>query len=93
MRVIGDRVLVLLPENPAEQQQPSGLFLAHALTPATCYGRVFRVGPKVRDLEPGDCVAFPANAGDPVDVSGHACLFIRESDAVAVIPKREAVTA
>lgn len=93
LRIVNDRVLVVLPEHPAERQTTAGLFLAHSLTPALCYGRVARVGPNVRDVAQGDAVAFPPNVGDGISIGEHDCLFVRESEIVAVIPKREAVSA
>lgn len=92
MRVLNDRLLVLLPPNPEEQQTTAGLFLAHALTPPTSYGRVVKIGPKVRDVQPGDMVAFSSTAGDLVSLGAHECLFLRESDVVATIQKQDVST-
>ena len=91
-----DRVLVVLPDSLAHQQTTSGLFLAAALTPPLTYGTVYKVGPQVKDVNPGDVVAFPPTAGDSYDLGTHACLFVREREIVAYIPKRhlpEAVSA
>ena len=93
LRLVSDRVLVVLPDNPAEAQNAAGLFMAHSLTPPVTYGRVARIGPRVRDVAQGDAVAFPNTVGDPICLGGHDCLFLRESEIVAVIPKRESVSA
>lgn len=94
IRVMHDRVLLLLPENPAEQQTRSGLFLAHGLTPVITYGRVLKAGPDCRDVQPGDIVAFPPTVGDQLPLTeAHEGLFIRESDIVAIVPKRDVAAA
>ena len=88
LRLLHNLVLVVLPENPAEQQTAAGLFTAQAFTPPITYGRVARIGPKVQEIGIGDAVAFPPEVGDAIDIGAHACLLVRESDIAAVIPRR-----
>lgn len=91
IKPLGNRVLVLLPVSADEQKTASGLFVAHALTPPASYGRVLKVGPAVRDVQPGDLVAFPTTAGDPIPLSDQFDgLFLREPEIAAIVPKREA---
>lgn len=91
LRLRNDVVLVLLPPVTGPPTTDSGLILAHGLTPATTYGRVRQIGPKVHDVQPGDMVAFPASAGEPVQIDGYEHLLIREHAISATIQKHEAV--
>jgi co-chaperonin GroES (HSP10) len=88
--VKNDRVLVLLPPNDGDRRTLSGLFTPESLPSPVTFGRVVRTGPKVRDLRPGDAVAFPATAGDAWPYGDHLCLFLRESECVARIAKADA---
>lgn len=90
LRLRNDVVLVLLPPNPEQQVSAGGLHLAPGLTPATTYGRVRQIGPKVQDVHPGDMVAFPSSAGEPVHLDGYDHLLIREHAISATIAKHEA---
>lgn len=86
-------VLVLLPDSEAEKTNAAGLFVSHALTPAVTYGKVYKVGPKVADVRVGDVVAFPPTAGDPMDIGAYQCLFLRETEIVARIPRHDVAEA
>lgn len=88
IRPLKNQVLILLPPNPDEQQTTAGLFTAAALPPATSYGRVIRKGDRCRDVGIGDLVAFPPTVGDEIHLGDHACLFVREAEIAAIIPKR-----
>lgn len=59
--------LCLVKLAPPAETAPSGLILAHALTPAVCYGKVVQVGSKVRDVAAGSFIAFPPTAGEPME--------------------------
>lgn len=87
-----DRVLVLLAPHADERQTAAGLFKAAGLPPPTTYGRVIRKGDRCRDVSVGDLVAFPPTVGDDISIGEHACLFVRESEIAAVIPKRNQST-
>lgn len=88
IRPIKDRLLVLLAPTQDDRQTASGLFMAAALPPPTTYGRVIRKGDRCRDVGIGDLVAFPPTVGDEIMLGEHACLFVRESEVAAIIPKR-----
>jgi len=90
IRVLKNRVLVLLPPSRAEQQTLSGLFIAQAWTPVSSYGRVLITGPQCRDVREGDLMAFPPTAGDPVPLNETTeALFLLESDIAAIIRSKE----
>lgn len=89
---MNDHILVLTPPMPEHESTPAGILLAPALTPVVTYGRVVKVGPKVTDVQPGDMVAFSPEVGTPITIGENACLFLRESDVTATVPKREGVT-
>lgn len=93
LRLTHDRVLIVLPPATPDAVTPSGLVTAPALPPPVTHGKVWKAGPDVRDVAPGDMVAFPPTAGDPVDIRGHACLVIRERDIVAIIERDEVLSA
>lgn len=90
LRLRNDVVLVLLAPNPEQQLSAGGLHITPALTPATTYGRVRQIGPKVQDIAPGDMVAFPSDAGEPIIIEGYDHLLIREPAISATIQKHEA---
>lgn len=83
-----DVVLVVLPPQSGDTTE-SGVLLAPALPPPATSGRVWKVGPSCTEVVPGDYVAFPASVGEPVELARHPCLFLRESQISAVIPKRQ----
>lgn len=88
IRPIKDRLLILLAPSPEERTTAAGLFAAAALPPPTTYGRVIRKGDRCRDVAVGDLVAFPPTVGDDITIGDYACLFVRESEIAAIIPKR-----
>ena len=79
MTLRNDVVLVVLPKQ-GDVTSTGGLILAHGLTPPATYGKVYKVGPKVKDVQPGDVVAFPPSAGHGYVIGAHDCLFLRESE-------------
>ena len=90
IRVLKNRVLVLLPPSRAEQQTLSGLFIAQDWKPVSSYGRVLITGPRCRDVREGDLVAFPPTAGDPMPLNDTTeGLFLWETDIAAVIRSKE----
>lgn len=92
MKLLKDTILVLLPPQDAQDRTLSGLHLAHALPPPATHGRVRMVGPVVREIKPGDMVAFSPDDGEPLPLQGHPHLVIRESAIIGTIDKREAVS-
>lgn len=87
LQLLNDRILVLLPPNAAEQRTISGLFVARALPATTCYGRVVRVGPRVREVAKGDLVAFPPSVGDEMPHGDYKLLFLREPEVSFIVSK------
>lgn len=87
LQLRNDVILVLLPPNAAERQTLSGLFVAHALPAATCYGRVVKVGPRVAEVAKGDLVAFPPSVGEEMPHGDYTLLFLREPEVSFIVSK------
>lgn len=85
MKLCNDVVLVLLSD--VEPISAGGLILAPSFTPIPTTGRVVRIGPKVREIKPGDFVAFPPTVGEDYDIGAHRCRMLREPEIAAVIEK------
>lgn len=89
MKLLKDTILVLLPPQEQQERTRSGLHLAHALPPPATHGRVRMVGPHVREVKPGDMVAFSPDDGEPLPLEGYPHLVIRESAIIGTVEKRE----
>lgn len=87
LQLRNDVILVLLPPTRAEHRTISGLFVARALPTATCYGRVLKVGPRVREVAKGDLVAFPPSVGDELPHGDYTLLFLREPEVSFLVRK------
>jgi co-chaperonin GroES (HSP10) len=86
------RDLCLVKLAPGADRTPSGVLLAHTVTPTVCYGKVVNIG---RDVEAygvslGDVVAFGPTQGESVDgmfPTPHILIPVTAID--AVIPKKD----
>ena len=85
LRMMNDTILVLL--RPTPEVQGHGLIEAPRFTPVPTSGLVRKVGPKVHDVRIGDVIAFPPTAGDPIELSGHMHLIVREPEVTAVVER------
>jgi chaperonin GroES len=86
IRLTGDRMIVLQPED-GERRSRSGLLIpATAVTAPKrlVWGEVTLVGPDVRHVKKGDRVLFLPQAGLEVEISGDDFLLLRERDVQAV---------
>src|SRR5581483_1950195 len=86
IRLTGDRLVVLHPEN-GERTSRGGLLIPATAAPAPkrcVWGEVVLVGPDVRSVRAGDRVLFLPQAGLEVELNGQECLLLRERDVQAV---------
>ena len=90
IKMVNDRVLVLVPASEGERRSRSGI-----LIPATAqvskrltWAEVVAVGPNVRAIEPGDQVLFNPEDRFEVEVRGDEYLILRERDIHAVASPR-----
>ena len=90
IRMMTDRILVLVPTAEGERINKSGL-----LIPATAqvsrrlaWAEVVAVGSQVRSVEPGDSVLFNPEDRYEVEVQGAEYLILRERDIHAVAAAR-----
>ncbi len=90
IKMLNDRVLVLVPASEGERRSRSGI-----LIPATAqvskrlaWAEVVAVGPNVRAIEPGDQVLFNPEDRFEVEVRGDEYLILRERDIHAVASPR-----
>lgn len=88
--VLGDRVLVALPDG-AERRSKGGILIpatAQSIDRKGVWGAVLAVGPNVRNVESGDDVLYLPEDAIEVDVQGEAFLIVRERDVHAVASSR-----
>lgn len=88
--VLGDRVLVALPDG-AERRSKGGILIpatAQSVDRKGVWGAVLDVGPNVRNVEEGDEVLYLPEDAIEVDVQGEAFLIVRERDVHAVASTR-----
>ncbi len=86
IRLTGDRLVVLQPEN-GERTSRGGLLIPATAAPAPkrcVWGEVALVGPDVRSVRVGDRVLFLPQAGLEVELDGQEYLLLRERDVQAV---------
>jgi chaperonin GroES len=86
IRLTGDRLVVIQPEN-GERRSRSGLLIpatAAAAPKRLVWGEVTLVGPDVRNVKLGDRVLFLPQIGLEVEISGGEFLLLRERDVQAV---------
>ena len=86
IRLSGDRLVVLQPED-GERRSRSGLLIPATAATAPkrlVWGEVTLVGPDVRNVRRGDRVLFLPQVGLEVEISGDEFLLLRERDVQAV---------
>jgi len=86
IRLTGDRLVVLQPED-GERRSRSGLLIPATAATAPkrlVWGEVSLVGPDVRNVRKGDRVLFLPQVGLEVEISGDEFLLLRERDVQAV---------
>ena len=86
IRLTGDRLVVLQPED-GERRSRSGLLIPATAATAPkrlVWGEVTLVGPDVRNVHLGDRVLFLPQVGLEVEISGDEFLLLRERDVQAV---------
>ena len=91
IRMLHDRVLVAVDQDPGERRSSGGI-----LIPATAamgarrltWSRVVAVGPHVRSIEVDDRVLFDVEDKAEVEVNGELYVVVRERDIHAVAADR-----
>lgn len=88
--MLGDRVLVALPED-AERRTKAGILIpatAQSIDRKGVWGAVVDVGPHARHVQADDEVLYLPEDAMEVDVRGDTYLVIRERDLHAVASRR-----
>lgn len=90
VQVMGDRVLVAVPEG-SERTSRGGILIPATASSADrkgLWGEVKAVGPHVRTVTPGDEVLYLPEDAIEVDVRGDTYLIVRERDVHAIASTR-----
>lgn len=90
VQVMGDRVLIALPEG-GERTSRGGILIpatAQSVDRKGLWGEVKTVGPHVRHVAPADEVLYLPEDAIEVDVRGDTYLVVRERDVHAVASVR-----
>jgi chaperonin GroES len=90
MRLIGDRLMVKVPDD-RERRSKTGLLIpaTAAATHKRCiWSDVVLVGPETRGVRSGDMVLFIPQSGIEVEVDGETYLLLRERDVQAMASER-----
>lgn len=88
--VLGDRVLIALPDD-AERKSKGGILIpatAQSVDRKGVWGEALGVGPHVRHVQSGDDVLYLPEDAIEVDVQGDTYLIVRERDVHAVASSR-----
>lgn len=98
IKVLGDRVLVLLPPEKPDTVTASGIVLLRDPDAAQLptQGIVAQLGDRATcarcgaarrfDVAVGDCILFPLGAGEEFTDSGHTYVVLREAEIIGVVP-------
>ena len=82
LQVFGPRLLVQMAKQ-TETQTPSGVIAVASHDPGVI-GTVMHCGEDVADVQVGDVVLFPPNAGQEMTFDGETFLVIEEEEVIAV---------
>lgn len=91
IRMTTDRLLVRPSPEVGERKSRAGILIpaTASVSRRLAWAEVVAVGPTVRNVEEGDRVLFPPDAGFEVEIRGDEYLILRERDVHAVASERD----